>query len=405
MRSPGPEETRSSPASNGLPRTFEPEGSRVARRANGEGSIFKRKDGSWSAELSYRDGHGTLKRRTVYGRTQAEVRNKFRDARERIESGAPVKDASVTVAAWLEDWITKALAASDRKQATKDLYAAIARTHLVPTVGTIPLGRLRPSDVEALIVGKREAGLSASTVRTIYTVLRAALDIAARDGMLRSNPAATVRRPGVERKDASHLAVAQAQALLEAARGDRLESLFRLMLATGLRRGEALALHWSDVDLDAGQLRVRWTLSRTSRGLELDEPKTDKSRRTVPLPRSAVETLRAHRCRQEDEQRAAVGVWRDEGLVFTTEIGTPLEPRNVLRRFEVLAERAGLRGVTLHTLRHSAASFLLAAGTHTKVVQEHLGHSSYAITADIYSHVGPAQQRQAADRLDEALRW
>ena len=177
------------------------------------------------------------------------------------------------------------------------------------------------------------------------------------------------------------------------------------MLATGPRRGEALALHWSDVNLDAGLLRVRWTLSRTSQGLQLDEPKTDKSRRTVPLPRSAIETLRAHRTRQLEEQRTATGAWPEHGLVFTTEIGTPLEPRDVLRRSEVLAERAGLRGVTLHTLRHSAASFLLAAGTHTKVVQEHLGHSSYAITADTYSHVGSAQQREAADRLDQALRW
>ncbi|MBM7804509.1 integrase [Geodermatophilus bullaregiensis] len=177
------------------------------------------------------------------------------------------------------------------------------------------------------------------------------------------------------------------------------------MLANGLRRGEALALHWSDVDLKAGLLRVRWTLSRTSRGLQLDEPKTDKSRRTVPLPRSAVETLQAYRTRQLEEQRTAVGACQEHGLVFTTEVGTPLEPRNVLRRFEVLAEQGGLRGVTPHTLRHSAASFLLAAGTYTKVVQEHLGHSSYAITADIYSHVGPAQQREAADRLDQALRW
>ena len=340
----------------------------MARRANGEGSIFRRKDGTWSAELSYRDDYGTLKRRTVYGKTQAEVRAKFRDARERIESGAPVKDASMTVAAWLEDWITKSLAASDRKQATKDLYATLARTHLVPTIGTIPLGRLRPSDVEALVVTKRDTGLAASTIRTIYTVLRAALDIASRDGLMRSNPAAAVRRPGVERKDAPHLTAEQAQALLEAMRGDRLETLFRLMLATGLRRGEALALHWSDVDLDAGLLRVRWTLSRTSQGLQLDEPKTDKSRGTVPLPRSAVEALRAHRIRQLEEQRAAAGVWQENRLVFTTEIGTPREPRNVLRRFEVLAERAGLRGVHLHTLRHSAASFLLAAGTHTKVV-------------------------------------
>jgi integrase len=112
------------------------------------------------------------------------------------------------------------------------------------------------------------------------------------------------------------------------------------MLATGLRRGEALALHWSDLDLDAGLLRVRWTLARTSKGLELGEPKTDKSRRTVPLPRSAVETLQVHRTRQAEEQIAAAGAWQDNGLVFTPEIGTPLEPRNVLRRFELLAQLA-----------------------------------------------------------------
>ncbi len=377
----------------------------MAKRANGEGTIFRRKDGNWSAELSYRDDHGGLKRRTVYGTTQAEVRAKLREARARIESGAPVKDASMTVAAWLEQWITKALAASDRKQATKDLYATIARRHLVPTIGTIALGRLRPSDVEALVVHRREAGLSPSTVRTIYTVLRAALDIAVRDGLLGRNPAAAVRRPGIDRRDAAYLTAEQAQILLAAIRGDRLEGLFRLMLATGLRRGEALGLHWADVDLDAGLLRVRWTLTRTSQGLQLGEPKTDRSRRMVPLPRSAVEALGAHRARQEDEWRAASESWRDTGLVFTTEIGTPLEPRNVLRRFELLAVSAGLTGVHLHTLRHSAASFLLAAGTHTKVVQEHLGHSSYAITADIYSHVEPALQREAADRLDQALRW
>jgi integrase len=98
-------------------------------------------------------------------------------------------------------------------------------------------------------------------------------------------------------------------------------------------------------------------------------------------------------------------VWTDCGLVFTTEIGTPLEPRNVLRRFDALARKAGLEGVHLHTLRHSAASFLPAAGTHTKVVQEHLGHSPYAITADVHSHVGPTQAREAADRLDEAIQW
>src|SRR5947209_20135261 len=132
----------------------------------------------------------------------------------------------------------------------------------------------------------------------------------------------------------------------------------------GLRRGEAPALHWSDVDLDDAVLRVRWTLSRTSAGLELGEPKTEKSRRTVPLPHAATAAMRDHRKRQAAEQLAAGQLWQRTGLVFTSEIGTPLQPRNVLRRFEALAVRAGLSGVHLHTLIHSAASFLLAAGTH-----------------------------------------
>lgn len=377
---------------------------RGTKRANGEGSVFKRKDGSWAGALSYRDQDGRAKRRTVYGRTQTEVRAKLKEARQRLDAGAPVTDSSVTLAVWIEEWIAKALEASERKRATKDLYATVARAHLSPTLGHLSLERLRPSDVEALIVGKRAAGKSASTVRTVYTVLRAALDVAVRDGLLHRNVRASVHRPVAERKEAGYLSAEQAQRLLQALSGDRLDVLYRLMLASGLRRGEALALHWSDVDLDAGMVRVRLTMSRTSEGLGTDKPKTERSRRNVPLPRSAVETLKAHRTRQAAE-RLASPVWYDSGLVFTTEIGTALEPRNVLRRFQKLACAAGLDGVSLHTLRHSVASFLLAAGTHTKVVQEHLGHSSYAITADIYSHVAPTQAREAADRLDEAIQW
>src|SRR3954453_8233214 len=223
---------------------------------NGEGSIFKRANGRWYSALTYRDDFGEVKRQEVSGRTQAEVRAKLRELRERVGAGAPVKDASITMAAWLEDWTTKALPASDRKQATIDLYATIARSHLVPKLGSLPLDRLRPSDVEALVLAKRRAGLSASSVRTIYTVLRAALDVAVRDGLIQRNPAALVKRPAVERKDAGYLSPQQAEALLEAIRGDRLEALYRLMLATGLRRGEALALHWRDVDLDAAVLQV-----------------------------------------------------------------------------------------------------------------------------------------------------
>lgn len=377
----------------------------MSKRANGEGSIYKRKDGRWAAALSYTDDSGKTVRRAVYGKTQAEARAKLREARDRVEAGEPVKDSAMTTGAWLAEWVAGALAASDRKQATKDLYATIARVHLTPTVGTRKLSALRPSDVEALIVERRASGLSTSTVRQIYTVLRSALDVAVRDGLVRRNVAALVPRPSVERTEARFLTREQAGALLSALHGERIEPIVRLMLATGLRRGEALGLHWRDVDLDAGSLRVRWTLSRTSAGLCLGEPKTEQSRRTIPLPSAAVAVLRTHRATQLAERLAAGPSWTDSDLVFATEVGTPLEPRNVLRRFTTVAEKAGLEGIGLHTLRHSAASFLLAMGAPTKVAQVHLGHASYSVTADTYSHVTPGLAREAADLLNLAIDW
>lgn len=377
----------------------------MSKRANGEGSVFRRSDGKWSAEVSYRDDTGALKRRTVYGSTQAEARTKQRALREAIQNGAPIKPKPVTLHAWIETWISGSLAASDRRQSTIDLYTAVARKHLVPGIGQRRLDQLRPTDVEALVVAKRKDGLAPSTVRTIYTVLRSALDIAVRDGLLQSNPAAAVRRPSIPRREAEFLTPRQARLLLEAIRGDRIEPVVRLLLATGLRRGEALGLHWSDVDLEHGILRVRWTLTRTSAGLTLGEPKTERSRRVIPLPTSAVALLVQHRARQDEERRRAGANWTEHGLVFTSEVGTPVEPRNILRRLDVIARRAGLQGTHLHTLRHSAASFLIDAGAHIKVVQEHLGHSSYAITADIYTHVSPERRREAADHLDRAVDW
>jgi integrase len=178
-------------------------------------------------------------------------------------------------------------------------YATIARAHLTPApFGALTLDRLRPSDIEALLVAKREAGLSDSTVRLIYTVCRTMLEIAARDSLVRRNVAAAVRRPTIKRNEARYLTLQEVGRLLEAARGDRLESLIVLMLGTGLRRGEALALHWRDVDLAAGHVRVRWTLVRVDRQLVFDEPKTERSRRFLPLPSPVTETLKRHRAAQ-----------------------------------------------------------------------------------------------------------
>jgi integrase len=381
------------------------------RRSDNEGSIYRRgSDGLWVAALTYTDDNGKRRQRTVAsGKRRGVVAEKLDEARRRLKADEPLKDARVTVAMECEDFIEKALKASSRKASTQANYAIIARTHLAPPpFGALTLDKLRPSDIEALLVSKREAGLSDSTVRLIYTVCRAMLDIAVRDGLVRRNAAAAVQRPTIKRSEARYLTLEEVGRLLAAAKDDRLEPLIVLMLGTGLRRGEALALHWSDVDLAAGHVRVRWTLGRVDKALVFDEPKTERSRRFVPLPSPVAETLRRHKATLAAERLAAVA-WAPwvghEDLVFPTQIGTPTDPRNALRAFDGIARRAGSEDVHLHALRHSAASALIASGAHLKVVQELLGHSSYGITADIYSHVAMEQQREAAERLSEVFPW
>ena len=271
----------------------------MTKRGNGEGSIYRRSDGLWVGALSYLNKAGQRKRHVTYDKTQREVRDKLKAARERLDGGAPVRDARMTLAAYVEHWIATTLAASDRRGSTKELYAGLARTHLCPApLGTLTLDRLRASDVEALVHRKRAEGKSASTVRQIYTILRAVLDTAVRDELLARNPAAMLKRPTVEHREARYLTTDEITAFVATIAEDSLQALYLLLLGTGLRHGEALALLWADLDLDDGSLRVRRTLSRVGGQLVISEPKTDKGRRAVPIPRFVVAELRAHRVRQ-----------------------------------------------------------------------------------------------------------
>ena len=208
----------------------------MSKNANGEGSVYKRtRDGKvigYAGALSYPDESGRTKRHTVYGRTRAEVRDKLKAARDRLDAGAPVKDASRTVGEWMRQWRETTLAVSDRKESTRDLYANLSRRHLeTGAISTTRLDRLKPSDVEALVLAKRAEtkvrdgetvrALSDSTIRQVYTVLRAGLDGAVRDGLLAANPCAKVKRPGVARQEAKHLPSGDVQKVLEAAKASR----------------------------------------------------------------------------------------------------------------------------------------------------------------------------------------
>lgn len=377
----------------------------MSKRANGEGNVRQRPNGRWEGRVSYVDP-ATDKRKSVsvYGATDKECRAELKKVRQRIEEGKPAKDSADTLASWLKTWRESSLAASTRKPTTKALYGSLSRKHLEGNaIGGKQLDKLRPSDVEKLIVELRAAKLSDSTVRQVYTVLRQALDVAVRDDLLAVNPAAKVARPGVARQEAKYLPAADVARLLDAAKGLRYYVAVVLMAATGLRRGEVAGLLWSDLDLDKGELTVRHTLSRVDGALVLTEPKTNRSRRRVPLHAGLVTALKTWRAQQLQERLAAGDQWTDTKVVFATELGTMVDPRNLLRTVELAATKAGIENVGAHTMRHSAAVAWLESGTHIKAVADLLGHSSISITGDLYGHTSDDTARAAVDGLGKAL--
>lgn len=380
----------------------------MARRGNSEGSIYQRADGRWVASLFEPQPMGPATRTSIYGRTRVEVAAKLRAAQHRVDTGRKVGNSRDSVGSYLERWLTESLPGSVRPR-TLESYASTCRLHLIPALGHLRLGELDADHVEAFLAAKsksvsaRGTDLSPRSVAYMHAVLRLALDNARRRGYVDRNVAALVKPPRVSRHEIVPYTVEDARTLLSVAASDRLYALYSVAVAIGLRKGEALGLHWSDVDLDAGTLHVRVALQRVGGRLEFAEPKTARSRRTISLPETSVEVLRDHRARQDAERLAAV-IWADCDLVFTTPIGTPIDPRNVNRQLDALIERAGIRRLRFHDLRHTCATLLLAQGVDLRVIMQILGHSTVSTTADIYIHVLPTLQQDAASRMDALLR-
>ncbi len=373
----------------------------MARRANGEGTISQRRDGRWWARITLPDG----RRKAFYGKTRQEVAQQLAQALHARHQGLPLASERQTVGQYLTWWLTTAQ--PTLRPRTYARYQQLVRLHLGPGLGAIPLARLGPPQVQAFLQAKRAEGLSPRTVQFLHAVLRRALGQAERWGLVARNVARLVSPPRVERPEVQPLTVAEARRLLEAARGDRLEALYTVALALGLRQGEALGLRWQDIDLHQGTLTVRYQLQRHAGAFSLVEPKTARSRRTLTLPAVALEALRQHRARQAEARLRAGPLWQPPAwapdLVFTTGVGTPLDARNVVRHYHRLLQRAGLPRLRFHDLRHTAASLLLAQGVSLRVVMETLGHSQISLTANLYTHVVPALQREAAARMDAAL--
>ena len=373
----------------------------MGKRGNGEGSIGRRKDGLYMARYTVQTATGT-KRKTLYGKTRSEVSAKLSKALTDREGGLTYDAGKQTVEEYLARWLSNSVRDTVR-QRTYERYESIVRVHLAPAIGKVKLKALTPDHVRGLYRKKLDGGLAPRTVLHIHRTLSKALKQATDDGLIPRNAAAPVKPPRPSREEIRPLNRAQVRALFEAAREDRLEALYVVAVTAGLRRGELQGLKWEDLDLEAGTLQVQRTLSEPKGGYVFEAPKSGKGR-NVRLTRKAMAALREHRKRQLEERMQKVGLWREQGLVFPSAVGTPLWGGNLNRAFKTLLKRAGLlHSFRFHDLRHTCATLLLRQGVNPKFVQELLGHRDVSLTLNTYSHVLPDMGGVAASAMDEAL--
>lgn len=421
----------------------------ATRRGHGEGSISQRPDGRWQGRLELGWENGKRQRKTLYGKTRKAVAAKLTKALTDARTGELIADERQTVAQFLNRWLADVAKARVRPLTYRSYENAISK-YVVPHLGPESIARLTPQHVQRWLSTLEKEGVSAARRAYLRGMLRNAWNTALRWKVASRNVAALVDAPRVVTHEIQPLNPEQAQQLLKAVAGKSLEALVTVGLSCGLRRGEMLGLKWADVDLEQGTLRVRHALQRfggdgakrrpllgeqkrvkaaikeaatdgereqlntelaavgrkllsMKTSLQLVEPKSSRSRRTIMLPAVAVKSLKAHRVEQLKAKLAAGEDWKNQGFVFATAIGTPLEPRRVTREFRTLLTDADLPPVRLHDLRHSCATLLLAQGVNPRVVMEILGHSQVSLTLNTYSHVLPQLQREAASKIDAVL--
>lgn len=369
----------------------------MARRLNGEGSVY-RKGGGYEAAVLVGG-----RRRTARARTAAEARAKLLELQTKRDAGQLVVDERLTVGDYLEYWLS--VAATTVRPRTATRYGEYVRVHALPVLGRHRLTELKPLHLQQLYAARLEAGSSPATVHHLHAVLHRALAMAQRWELVPRNVAGQVTPPRVPRYKLRPLTPRDVRELFRAAEGGRFEAAIVLAVVSGLRLGEIFALRWSDVELDDDPtVHVRGSLQRVNGRLTLVEPKTDQSMRDVAIGTLGVDALRRHRFRQNQERLRSGEAWEDNDLVFPNNRGRYMATDYFVRRFfRPVVAAAGLPRVRFHDLRHTFATLQLSNKQPVKIVSEMMGHTRTAITQDLYTHVSAQMQRQAAAAMDTLL--
>ena len=366
------------------------------------GSVYKREGRkTWSVIVELeRDHNGKRKQEWHNGyRTKREAERKLTEIMGRLDRSEHVSPSKLTVAMFLRDEWLPSIRTTIRPS-TFSVYRAIINGHVIPYIGDRPLQQLKSADLGALYTQLTELGLAPKTVRNVHSLIRSVLKEAVTLGYVTRNVASFAKPPRVPQTEMQTWNADELRSFLEHVHADRLYAAYVLLATTGMRRGEALGLHWRSVDLDSARVSVNTALVLVGNEPAFQEPKSTKGRRSIPLPPETVAALRAHR-KQQLAEKMSLGLDYDNSrdLVFRREDGTRVHPSTLSRRFGKLVRQTTLPEIRLHDLRHTFATLALQAGVSVKVVSEMLGHASVTITYDTYSHVIPGMAEDATSRV------
>jgi integrase len=378
------------------------------KRGNGESSIYRRANGTWAAQYTVWTVEGR-KRRSVSGKTRAEVSRKLTEAMANRDGGLVYDAGALTVGEYLDKWLADSVKGTV-KETTYANYSYIIRVHISPALGRMQLKSLTPAHVRGFYGEKTHSDLAPATVKKMHVVLRKAPSQAVSDGLIPRNAADGVKPPRVTTPGGDQAACLRRVRRVPGSGTRRATGgLYVLAVYCGLREGELLALRWEDMNLESPKpaLLVRRTLTRgeDGRGWVVGASTKSGKGRRVRLTRRAASVLKDHRKRQLEERMRLAGLWQDQDLVFPNETGSLFNPSNLRNRsFKRIKARSGVReDLRFHDLRHTCATLLVGEGVNAKVVSEMLGHASITITLNTYSHVLPDMQDSAADAMEAAL--
>ena len=367
------------------------------RRCNREGAIYQRGDGKWRAQVTL-DG----RRLSFSAKTRRECLEWFKKTNGLIDDGMTYASTKVTFEEFITGWLSSSKASI--KRTTWTHYNQVMHSYVIPFIGHVKVKDLRPDQIQGLYDQLLAQGGGTYTVIKIHTVLRSALSQAVKTGMIGRNPASVTKPPKAPFREMKIYDESQVNQMLVSSKNNRLDALYHFAVTTGMRQIELLGLKWADLNWKNQTIKIERQLVRPDgRGIQSAPPKTKFGRRILTLGTRTIEVLKCHKKHQQSEVQSAGDRWIEHDLIFPNTLGNPIHPRNLLRDFYQLLRDAGLPKIRFHDLRHTSASLMLNHGVPLIVVCRRLGHSKPSITLDVYGHLIPGTQLEAAEKIDDLV--